>query len=89
MTDFEIIESDYAPQLMTYDGKTIALELKKTVYAESRLHDIQTSNPGTLPELTTVFLKSCHELNRALGVISTQLSLIKHKKEVFTFTFVN
>jgi len=82
MQNFEILESSYLNEIKTYDGKIIKLELKKTNYAEERISDIQTANPETLPELTAVFLNSCYELNYAIGILSTQLALTKHQKEL-------
>lgn len=64
--------------LKTHDGRPIVLTLKQTKYAESRLHDIKTSNSGNLPELLSVFLCSCQELSYALGILGNELQFLKH-----------
>lgn len=88
MNFFDNITEQTNLSLITHDGKKIQLELEKTKYAENRLHDIQTVNIDNLQELLSVFLCSCHEINRALSVIGMELSFANHKKEIIGSTIL-
>lgn len=78
----EILSFNEYHDLKTHDGRPIILALKQTKYAETRLHDIRTSNSGTLPELLSVFLCACQELNYALGIIGNEIQFLKHSLDL-------
>lgn len=78
----DLILSNEYHDLKTHDGRPIVLNLKQTKYAESRLHDIKTSNAGTLPELLSVFLCGCQELSYALGILGNEIQFFKHSLDL-------
>src|ERR1017187_7791472 len=60
-------------------GTPIVLELKDTKVAEQSVCFLRTVNPGTYPDLITVFNLAIKELVLAVGTLKTALFPLEHK----------